>query len=73
MNMETITKKELPPGDFGIWIIIYVELITFAALFLGYAFSRRLEVELFNQSQLLLDQRAGFINTLVLINPAVGL
>ena len=65
--METLTKKEFPPGDFGIWIIIYMELITFAALFLGYAFSRRLEVDLFNQSQLLLDQRAGFINTLVLI------
>lgn len=65
--MKTISKKELPPGDFGIWIIVYVELITFAALFLGYAFSRRLELELFNESQLLLDQRSGFINTLVLI------
>ena len=62
-----ITKKALPPGDFGIWVIIYVEFITFAALFIGYAFSRRANLEMFNQSQLLLDQKSGFINTLVLI------
>ncbi len=61
------SKASLPPGDFAIWIIIYVELVTFAALFIGYAFARRADVELFNQSQLLLDQRSGFINTLILI------
>lgn len=62
------TKQNIyPPGDFAIWIVIYIELITFGALFLGYAYTRRLHVELFNDSQLLLDQRAGFINTLILI------
>lgn len=60
-------KQALPPGDFAIWIIVYIELITFALLFLGYAFSRRLDVALFNKSQLLLDQRFGFANTLLLI------
>lgn len=64
--MKTL-KTKYPPGDFGIWIIIYIELITFGALFLGYAYTRRLHVELFNTSQLLLDQRAGFVNTLILI------
>jgi len=64
--MKTL-KTKYPPGDFGIWIIIYIELITFGAFFLGYAYTRRLHVELFNASQLLLDQRAGFINTLILI------
>jgi nitric oxide reductase NorE protein len=67
MITKSIAKASLPPGDFAIWIIIYVELITFAALFIGYAFARRADVELFNQSQLLLDQRSGFINTLILI------
>ncbi len=56
-----------PPGDFAIWIIIYVELITFALLFLGYAFSRRLDVALFNASQLVINQTIGFVNTLILI------
>jgi nitric oxide reductase NorE protein len=67
VTTKSITKSPLPPGDFAIWIIVYVELITFAALFVGYAFARRANVELFNQSQLLLDQRSGFINTLILI------
>ncbi len=60
-------KKQHPPGDFGVWVIVYVEFITFGLLFLGYAFSRRADVELFNQSQLLVDQRLGFVNTLILI------
>ncbi|MFK5984231.1 MAG: cytochrome c oxidase subunit 3 family protein [Pseudomonadota bacterium] len=60
-------KHKLPPGDLAVWIFIYAELLVFAIFFLGYAFARRLDVDLFNQSQLLLDQRAGFVNTLVLI------
>ncbi len=65
---NTIIKKEpYPPGDFAIWIIIYVELITFALLFLGYAFSRRTDIEMFNGSQEVLSQTSGFINTFILI------
>lgn len=67
MPKNNALKEKYPPGDFAIWIIIYVELITFAFLFLGYAFSRRLDVELFNSSQLVINQVAGFINTFILI------
>ena len=42
-------------------------LITFGLLFLGYAFSRRADIELFNESQLMLSQTSGFINTFILI------
>lgn len=56
-----------PPGDFAIWIIIYIELLTFALLFVGFAYSRRADVTLFNTSQELLDQKLGFINTLLLL------
>ena len=62
-----IQKQPYPPGDFTIWIIIYIELLTFGLFFLGYIYSRRADVELFNASQLLLDKRAGFINTIILI------
>ena len=34
---------------------------------MGFAFSRRLDVELFNASQLVVSQTSGFINTLILI------
>jgi len=67
MSKSITVKEKYPPGDFAIWIIIYVELITFALLFLGYAFSRRGDVELFNESQLMLSQTSGFINTFILI------
>lgn len=60
-------KLAYPPGDFGVWIIIYIELLTFGLFFIGFAFSRKNQIEVFNNSQLLLDQRFGFINTLLLI------
>ena len=67
MSKNITIKEPYPPGDLAIWIIIYVEFITFALLFLGYAFSRRLDVELFNASQLVVNQTIGFVNTLILI------
>lgn len=67
MSKSITLKEKYPPGDFAIWVIIYVEFITFALLFLGYAFSRRLDVELFNASQLAVNQTSGFINTFILI------
>ena len=67
MSKVVSQKESYPPGDFAIWIIIYVELLTFALLFLGYAFSRRADIELFNGSQEILSQTSGFINTFILI------
>lgn len=58
---------KFPPGDFGIWIVIYIELLTFGVFFIAYAFSRSLDIEMFNSSQLLLDKKLGVINTIALI------
>ncbi|MCK5293363.1 MAG: cytochrome c oxidase subunit 3 [Arcobacteraceae bacterium] len=60
-------KTKYPPGDFAVWIIIYIELLTFGLFFIGYIYSRRGDIELFNASQSLLDTRAGFVNTILLI------
>ena len=65
--MVKISKYNSPPGDFGIWLVVYIELITFGLLFIGYAFTSAGQIEIFNQSQLLLDQKLGFINTLILL------
>ncbi len=67
MPDNTVKKEPYPPGDFGVWIIIYVELITFGLFFIGYAFSRRANLEMFNHSQLMLETTSGFINTLFLV------
>lgn len=56
-----------PPGDFAIWIFIFAELLVFGIFFLAYAFARSANVELFNTSQLQINQLSGAINTLVLI------
>ena len=67
MSEILVDKKPYPPGDFAIWIIVYVELLTFGLLFVGYAYSRRVNLQMFNDSQLLLNQTIGFLNTLILI------
>lgn len=38
-------KKQYPIGDFGIWLVIYLELITFGGLFVSYAFARREDIK----------------------------
>ncbi|MBT7307221.1 MAG: cytochrome c oxidase subunit 3 family protein [Gammaproteobacteria bacterium] len=62
---ETIQKKL--PGDFAIWIFIYAELMVFAIFFISYAVTRSNHVELFNESQQLLNRTAGMANTVALI------
>ena len=56
-----------PPGDFALWIFIFAELLVFGVFFLAYAFARSANVELFNESQLQVNQLSGAINTLILI------
>ncbi|MDD3597740.1 MAG: cytochrome c oxidase subunit 3 family protein, partial [Sulfuricurvum sp.] len=67
MSKALTLKSSYPPGDFAIWIVIYIELLTFGLFFVGYAFSRRLNIQMFNDSQLFLNKTAGFIDTLILI------
>jgi len=67
MSKSLKIKELYPPGDFGIWIVIYVELLTFGLFFIGYAFSRKYNLEMFNTSQLTLDTQSGFVNTLILV------
>ena len=61
------SKSQELQGDFGVWLIIYVELFTFAVIFMGYSIARHQNIELFNESQLLLNKSAGFLNTILLI------
>lgn len=56
-----------PPGDLAVWFFILAELLAFGVFFLGYAFARSADVELFNAGQATLDRTAGLVNTLALI------
>jgi len=67
MNQVALPRPTHPPGDLAIWIFILAELLVFAVFFLAYAWTRHANVELFNEYQLTLDRRAGFINTIALL------
>ena len=54
-------------GDLGVWLVILLELLTFAILFVSFAFARTRELELFNASQATLNLQAGALNTVLLI------
>ena len=54
-------------GDLGVWLIILLELLTFAILFISFAFARLREMDVFNASQRTLDLHAGALNTVLLI------
>lgn len=54
-------------GDLGVWLVILLELLTFAILFVAYAFARNGELEVFQASQKTLNLHAGALNTVLLI------
>ncbi len=55
------------PGNPIMWVLIVSELLVFGAFFISFAITRFLEPEMFFQSQGMLDQMTGGINTIVLV------
>jgi len=63
----SIAEPKLLPGDFAIWIFIFMELLVFGILFITYAIVRMDNIELFNDYQRELNRELGLLNTLLLI------
>lgn len=55
------------PGEVGLWVLIFGEMLVFATLFLTYLYYRGKEPRLFAASQKELNQWTGLALTLVLI------
>jgi len=69
-NTTTINSSDrvyYPPGGMLIWIIIFLEFVTFAAGIMVYLSFRQGDLETFNSSQQMLNSSYGMINTIVLI------
>ncbi|WP_417199219.1 cytochrome c oxidase subunit 3 [Bizionia sp.] len=68
MNQHT-TKPSVyyPPGGILMWIIIYLELITFGGVLIAMVLFSKDEPDAFHQSRLLLNTSFGTINTLFLL------
>ena len=55
------------PGEEGIWVFIYGDMMIFAILFGTYLYYRAKDVALFTTSQQVLNTTFGLINTLLLL------
>jgi nitric oxide reductase NorE protein len=71
--LETNNSKSIyyPPGGLLIWIIVFLELITFGAFLIVYLSYRATDIETFNTSQDMLNRTLGMLNTLVLLTSGV--
>ena len=69
MQTQDISYKNIyyPPGGILIWIIIFLELFTFAAALIAMVFYGKQEAELFHNSRLQLNATYGMLNTIFLL------
>jgi len=69
MNRAVIDYKNVyfPPGGILMWIIIFLELITFGMALLAFVYYGAEEPEIFHQSKLRLNPNIGAINTIFLL------
>jgi nitric oxide reductase NorE protein len=69
MNRQKIDYKNIyyPPGGILMWIIIFLELITFGMALVAFVYYGNQEPELFHHSKLQLSTNFGVINTIFLL------
>ena len=69
MNKIAIDYKNIyyPPGGILMWIIIFLELITFGMALVAFVYYGAQEPELFHQSKLQLNPTIGAVNTVFLL------
>jgi nitric oxide reductase NorE protein len=56
------------PGEVGIWVVIFGDMLVFGLMFLTFMFYRRENLPLFLDSQLHLNQTFGLVNTLLMLS-----
>ncbi|MEM0517163.1 MULTISPECIES: cytochrome c oxidase subunit 3 [Aequorivita] len=66
----TIDYKNIfyPPGGILLWIVIYLELVTFGIALVFMAINAKAEPEIFHESRLMLNTAYGAINTVFLLS-----
>ena len=68
MDRPTSAARERHlPGEPGVWVFIMGDMMVFALFFFAFVYHRALDVELYNASQLALNQNYGALNTLLLL------
>ncbi|WP_456461674.1 cytochrome c oxidase subunit 3 [Lutibacter sp.] len=69
MSVQQVNEKSIyyPPGGILLWILIFLELITFGAALVAMMVYGKQEPEMFHASRLHLNTTIGTINTIALI------
>ncbi|MGV6845129.1 MAG: cytochrome c oxidase subunit 3 [Lutibacter sp.] len=69
MNGQQLNRNDIyyPPGGILLWILIFLELITFGVALIGMMIYGKQTPEVFHSSKLLLNTTIGSLNTIVLI------
>ena len=67
MKQNIVKSIYYPPGGILMWIVIFLELITFGMALIAMAAYSKDEPEVFHNSRLLLNTTYGTINTIFLI------
>ncbi len=69
METSKIEYKNIyyPPGGILLWIIIFLELITFGMALIAMVYYGKQEPDVFHESRLLLNVSFGTINTIILL------
>ncbi|MET3044910.1 cytochrome c oxidase subunit 3 [Flavobacterium covae] len=69
MNKTTKNYKNFyyPPGGILVWIIIFLEILTFGMAIIAMSYNAQEEIKIFNESRLKLNNLIGVINTFILL------
>ena len=70
---ELPAMKGRVPGEAGIWILVFGDLLVFGVFFATFAFYNLQQPDLFRASQLALNQRLGLLNTMLLLTSSLFL
>lgn len=67
MRDASVATRRHMPGEHGAWIFIFGDMIIFAIFFVTFIWYRAQSDTLYDRSQLMLDQRFGLLNTVLLL------
>jgi nitric oxide reductase NorE protein len=68
---QPLRRRHHVPGETGIWVFIFGDMLVFAIMFATYLYYRGKNVALFNASQQLLNPDFGLVNTLLLLTSSL--
>lgn len=66
-NSHKSKQKKHLPGEEGVWVFIFGDMMIFSLFFLVFLYYRNLDIDLFVSSQALLNQNLGALNTVLLL------